>query len=226
MLWLPASTQMVLCTMPSMMASAWTPEPSRWCQSFLAYWVQNTVEAVSYRPLEQFQQHAAHALVGVVEKLFVDHEQGEGRVLVQVFGLSLWFVLRQGPGFLEVGHADVVGPDSVLAGLFGQSAPQVGLPGSGESLKQGRSAALRWTNTWPSLGRSLGITASDRPLPIHINLCQGISSRNYGLISEPTALGARAVDRGAQSPGDRIRGGDCLWRKLLNRGAGVLKLKR
>src|SRR5699024_5786663 len=47
MLWLPVSTQMVLCTMRSMIASACTPEPSRWCQSFFAYCVQNTVEAVS-----------------------------------------------------------------------------------------------------------------------------------------------------------------------------------
>lgn len=47
MLCVPVSTQMVLWTMRSMMASAWTPEPRRWCQSFLAYWVQNTVEAVS-----------------------------------------------------------------------------------------------------------------------------------------------------------------------------------
>jgi len=45
MLWVPVSTQMVLCTMRSMIASAWTPEPSRWCQSFLAYWPQNTPPA-------------------------------------------------------------------------------------------------------------------------------------------------------------------------------------
>ena len=47
MLWVPVSIQMALWTMRSMMASAWTPEPRRWCQSFLAYWVQNTVEALS-----------------------------------------------------------------------------------------------------------------------------------------------------------------------------------
>ncbi|MCY1244459.1 hypothetical protein D9M72_575330 [compost metagenome] len=49
--------------------------------------------------------------------------------------MSLRLVLRQRPRFLKVGHADVVGPDPVLAGLLGQSAPQVRLPGSGESLK-------------------------------------------------------------------------------------------
>lgn len=49
MLWLPVSTQTVLCTMRSLIASAWTPEPSRWCQSFLAYRVQNAVGA---RPVD------------------------------------------------------------------------------------------------------------------------------------------------------------------------------
>jgi hypothetical protein len=29
-LWLPVSTQTVLCAMLSLIASAWTPEPSRW----------------------------------------------------------------------------------------------------------------------------------------------------------------------------------------------------
>ena len=47
MFWLPVSIQMVLWTMRSMIASAWTPEPRRWCQSFFAYWVQKTVEVVS-----------------------------------------------------------------------------------------------------------------------------------------------------------------------------------
>ena len=47
MLVLPVSIQMVLWTMRSMIASAWTPPPRRWCQSFFAYWVQKTVEVVS-----------------------------------------------------------------------------------------------------------------------------------------------------------------------------------
>lgn len=34
MLVLPVSIQMVLWTMRSMIASAWTPPPRRWCQSF------------------------------------------------------------------------------------------------------------------------------------------------------------------------------------------------
>lgn len=38
MLWVPVSIQMVLWTMRSMMASAWTPPPRRLCQSFFAYW--------------------------------------------------------------------------------------------------------------------------------------------------------------------------------------------
>ena len=47
MLVLPVSIQMVLWTMRSMIASAWTPPPRRWCQSFFAYWVQNTVDELS-----------------------------------------------------------------------------------------------------------------------------------------------------------------------------------
>jgi hypothetical protein len=47
MLTSPVSIQMVLWTMRSMIASAWTPPPRRWCQSFFAYWVQNTVEVAS-----------------------------------------------------------------------------------------------------------------------------------------------------------------------------------
>ncbi len=43
----PVSTRMALWTMRSIIASAWGPPPGRWCQSFFAYWVQNTVVVVS-----------------------------------------------------------------------------------------------------------------------------------------------------------------------------------
>lgn len=83
-----------------------------------------------------------------------------------------------------------------------------------------------WAVSVPSgkSGRSPGITAGDRPVPIRIRQC--IRSRNCWPSREPTPLDACAVHRGPQSSRDRIRGGDSLRRKLLNCGAGVLKLKR
>ena len=73
--------------------------------------------------LHQLQQHAAHTLIGVIEKPFIDHQHCEGRALLQEFVLSRGLVLCQRPGFLEVRHTDVMDPNQVLAGLLGQSAP-------------------------------------------------------------------------------------------------------
>jgi hypothetical protein len=61
----------------------------------------------------------------MVQEPLIDHQQGERGVLPEELRLSLGFVAGQCPGFLEVGHADVVGADPVLAGLFGQRASQV-----------------------------------------------------------------------------------------------------
>ena len=86
-------------------------------------------------PLEEFQEHGPHCLVGWVQKPLVDHEEGERRVFPQELRGALGLVLRQCPGLGEVGHPDVVGPDPVLAGLLRERASEIRLPGPGEPLE-------------------------------------------------------------------------------------------
>lgn len=68
------------------MASAWTPGPRRWCQSFLAYWDAEHGRGRVVAALERLQRNAVYALARMVEKSVIDHQQGRGRILFLAFG--------------------------------------------------------------------------------------------------------------------------------------------
>ncbi len=69
---------------------------------------------------EQFQQHAAHRLIRMIEQPFVYHENAERGVLLQELRRAHRFVQRLRPSFFKIRHANIVRTDPVLAGPFGQ----------------------------------------------------------------------------------------------------------
>ena len=83
----------------------------------------------------QLEQHAAHGFCRAIKEPLVDDEEGEGGIFPQELRGGAGGVLGGNPGFLEVGHADVVGADAVFAGAFGDRAAQIRLPGPVGTLK-------------------------------------------------------------------------------------------
>ena len=73
------STKTALCTILSMMASAWTPPPSLGRQSFFSNWAQKTVEAVphlSFIGIRELLGRLAVKIVTAVVKTGIDWPDG------------------------------------------------------------------------------------------------------------------------------------------------------
>ncbi|SMY02292.1 hypothetical protein BAUR9175_03767, partial [Brevibacterium aurantiacum] len=68
-------------------------------------------------------------------------------------------VQRLRPSFFKIRHANIVRTDPVLAGPFGQGAPQVRFPGTGEPLEHDVLAPLDET-AGPQLGDHVPIQAA------------------------------------------------------------------
>ena len=118
----PVSIQVVLCTILSMMASAWVPPPSRWCQSFWGVLGGEQDAAGVVASFHELEQEGAEAFLGRVEQPFVEREDGVAAVAFEQSGASLRFVGGLSPFLLEVGDADVSGAVPVAACLTGKRA--------------------------------------------------------------------------------------------------------